>query len=386
MSKDNHRDHDKHRPKHWVGCDIETEYFGEERKSGKQARKQASAKDRSQYKTTDQRQELKQSKEFQGDKAAYERGRVLSINSRGIIVDSEGKILTCSLRGSLKKDKTQFKNLVTVGDFVLFEHSSPNEGMIAHVEPRRSTLSRAENLSRRKEQLIAANIDQVIITVSVVSPALKSSLIDRYIIAAQKGNMQPIIVVNKIDLLSSSDVDPELLAQEAHTFSELLNAYKTAGVPVIPVSSVTGEGIDLLKQVMHDKASVFSGQSGVGKSSLINQVTGQSLQVGGMVGKTNKGSHTTSSAQLIPLESGGWCIDTPGIKSFGVWDLDKEEIEQYFPEIFECGHKCRYPDCSHFLEEECAVMAAVEKGEISYLRYESYLTLTQGIKEDHFRR
>lgn len=376
-----------HRPKRWIGCDVEQEYFGEERKIGKAERKMASAKDRSKYKKTDLRKQANQPKEFKGDRESFERGRVLSIASQGIIVDVDGKTVNCTLRGLLKKEKTLSKNLVTVGDFVLFEQgSTPNEGWIVHVEPRKSLLSRAENLSRRKEQLIAANIDQVIITVAVISPPLKPSLIDRYIIAAQKGGMQPVIVVNKIDLLNATQEEQEILEHEKALYHELLEAYKLANIPVIPVSTVTGEGIEQLRQAMQDKASVFSGQSGVGKSSLINLVTGQSLRIGGMVGKTNKGTHTTTMAQLLRLDFGGWCIDTPGIKSFGVWDLDKEEIEQYFPEIFLIGRQCRFPDCSHFQEEGCAVKEAVENGEISSMRYESYLTLMQSVSEDHFRR
>ena len=188
-------------PKRWIGCETEADYFGEERKSGKAHRKMATARDRSQYKKTDKRQLAKQQKDFVNEDQ-LKRGRVLSIASQGIIVESEGEILTCTLRGSLKKEKTQFKNLVTVGDFVLFERSGTNDGLIAHIETRKTVL-RAENLSRRKEQLIAANIDQVIITVSVVSPELKPSLVDRYIIATQKGGMEPIIVINKIDLLEN---------------------------------------------------------------------------------------------------------------------------------------------------------------------------------------
>jgi ribosome biogenesis GTPase len=247
-------------PKRWVGCDMEADYFGEDRKTGKADRKMASAKDRSQYKKTDQRKQAKQQKEFvPGDD--LKRGRVLSIASQGIIVESEGKTYTCTLRGALKKEKTQFKNLVTVGDFVLFDISPDQEGLIAHVEPRRTVLSRAENLSRRKEQLIAANIDQVIITVSVVSPELKPSLVDRYIIATQKGGMTPIIALNKIDLLESESNDNPQIEEEKEVFEAFLQAYEAAGILVIPISVETGKGIDQLKEAMKDKASVFSGQS-----------------------------------------------------------------------------------------------------------------------------
>lgn len=385
------KDHDdKMLPKRWVGCEMESDYFGDDRKSGKAQRKMASAKDRSKYKTTDKRQQAKQQKEEVSEEGV-ESGRVLSIASQGIIVEPDqetlehaGKML-CTLRGVLKKDKTQMKNLIVVGDHVLFERSAPGEGLIVKVKPRTTVLSRAENLSRRKEQLIAANIDQVIITASVVSPALKPSLIDRYIIAAQKGGMEPIVVINKIDLLDGDDKDQDLI-REREIYEEFLSAYVAAGISVIPMSITTGEGIDRLKQVMAGKASVFSGQSGVGKSSLINAVTGESLKTGGLVDRTNKGSHTTTTAQLIPLEFGGWCIDTPGIKSFGVWDLDREVVEHYFPEIFETGRDCKYPDCSHLHEEDCAVARAVESGKISWMRYESYLTLMQSLQEEHYRR
>lgn len=371
-------------PKRWVGCSIEEEYFGDERKSSKAERKRVIAKDRSKYKKTDLKKQEQQIEIF--DPTGLERGRVLSIASQGIYVQSGNEMILCTLRGVLKKDKTKFKNLVTVGDFVFFEKNEAGQGLIAQVEPRRTVLSRAENLSRRKEQLIASNIDQVIIVVSVVSPPLKPSLVDRYIIASQKGGMIPIIAVNKIDLLESSAPSDPILEEEKHLYVTFVKAYKDAGLTVIPLSAVTGEGFEELKLAMKDKASVFSGQSGVGKSSLINMMTGHDLRIGSMVDKTKKGTHTTTTAQLLPLDWGGWCIDTPGIKSFGIWDLDKEEIEQYFPEIFEWGRKCRYPDCSHLTEDSCAVIKAVEEGTISLLRYASYFSLMESVANKHFRR
>lgn len=377
-------DDEEQLPKRWVGCSIEEEYFGDERKVSKAERKLASAKDRSKYKKTDQKKQAQHQKVF--DQGQLERGRVLSIASQGILVECSGEVVPCTLRGLLKKDKTHSKNLVTVGDFVFFERDSAGQGLIAQVEPRRTVLSRAENLSRRKEQLIAANIDQVIVTVSVVAPALKPFLVDRYIIAASKGGMEPIVVINKIDLLTDVSFEEVTRQEQQALYDEFLSAYKAAGIIVIPLSVVTGEGLDLLKQAMANRASVFSGQSGVGKSSLINAMTGNQLRTGGMVDKTNKGTHTTTKAQLLALDCGGWCIDTPGIKSFGVWDLDKEEIEQYFPEIFARGRHCRYPDCSHYSEEECAVIKAVEAGEISPMRFESYMSLMESVGHEHFRR
>lgn len=369
--------------------DEEGHYYKDARKIGRQERKSASARDRSKYKKTDQiktQQKLDLQHQAKLAKEHLLRGRVLSIVPQGIVVQYQDRTFMCSLRGALKKERTHLKNLVTVGDWILFELNPDGEAQIDYVEPRRSILSRADNLSRRKEQPIASNIDQVLITVSVVSPALKPSLVDRYIIAACKGDMEPIIVVNKIDLLQESSLDAELLANEVSLYEQFLEAYVKAEIPVISVSTATGQGMDKLREAMKDKTSVFSGQSGVGKSSLINAITGLDLRIGDIVEKTKKGAHTTTSASLIPLEFGGWCIDTPGIKSFGVWDLKAEEIVSYFSEINTLGRMCKYPDCSHIREEECAVLNALAAGQISQMRYESYKSLIETVSKDHVRR
>jgi len=198
--------------------------------------------------------------------------------------------------------------------------------------------------------------------------------------------MDPVIVVNKIDLLDDPSVEEAIKAQEREMFDAFLEGYKAAGVPVIPVSVTKKEGLDALCEAMRGKASVFSGQSGVGKSSLINAITGLDLRIGDVVGRTKKGSHTTTSAQLIPLSFGGWVIDTPGIKSFGVWDLKQDEIEKYFTEIHEIGKSCKYPNCMHMHEKDCAVLQAVDEGEISALRYQSYQILMESTGQAHVRR
>lgn len=374
-------------PRRWIGCPIEEEYIKDDRKEGKKQRKMALAKDRSKYKKTDVKkyhQSLEKSREAKISKQEWLEGRVLSILPQGIVVDWNGQRISCVLKGLMKKDRTQAKNLVAVGDFVLFEQTNENEGIIAQVQPRRSILSRADNLSRRKEQLIAVNIDQVLITVSVVNPPLKPPLIDRYIIATRKGNMVPVILINKMDLLlKEGDFAVDC---ERELYQELVKAYAAIGIPVIPISTVDGIGLKELREVMQDKASVFSGQSGVGKTSLINFVTGLDLRIGDTVERTKKGSHTTTSTQLIPLEFGGWCVDTPGIKSFGVWDLKKEEVEGYFTEIHACGQQCKFPNCTHTHEEDCAVQQALEAEQLSPVRYDSYQALMESVKEEHVRR
>lgn len=381
MKNDKEKKDSSYIPKQWIGCDIEAEYLGDERKQSKEDRKRLSKRDRSKYKKTDKKMLVKAEDTSSED---FPIGRVLSIKSQEIIVEFENKTYRCTLRGVLKKERNNMKNLVTVGDMVRFEALNNIEGAITFVEPRKSVLSRADNLSRRKEQLIAANIDQVLITASVVNPPLKPFLIDRYIIATQKGNMNPVLIVNKIDLLKNDD-DP-FVQEEKELYEEFLQAYAKSGFPIIAISAETGEGLDALRAIMKDKSSVFSGQSGVGKSSLINKITGLDLSVGETVAHTKKGAHTTTSAQLIPLSFGGWCIDTPGIKSFGLWNLTPEEIEPYFDEIIEYGHNCKFPDCSHRHEADCAVLAAVEEGAISWLRYASYVALLDTLAEEHKRR
>lgn len=373
----------------WNDSHSEEDYLESRRKDFRKERKLLVSKDRSKFKKTDLGKFEHARKEEYRDRRSQkkiQRGRVLSVTSKGVIVESEGITYTCSLRGLLKKQKTQYKNLVTVGDFVHFEALPGNEGMIADVEKRQSILSRADNLSRRKEQLIAANIDQVLITSSVVSPPLKPSLIDRYIIAAEKGLMAPVIVINKVDLLEDASVDADVRDQQRALLEECKTAYGAAGVPLLVLSAETGEGMQQLKEVMKDKASVFSGQSGTGKSSLINAVTGLGLTVRETVKKTKKGAHTTTAAHLVPLAFGGWCVDTPGIKSFGLWDLQADEVESYFSEIHEVAHNCKFPNCTHNIEEKCAVREAVENGAIHPLRYESYQTLMETTSAEHKRR
>lgn len=367
--------------------DYEEEFDANDRRVSRKERKMAVRKDRSKYKKSDQDQ-LKKHALDEKIPEGLQKGRVLAITGLGILVDSEDVLFQCTLKGALKKENSRIKNLVAVGDFVHFEPKGEKEGTIAYVEERRSILSRADSLQRRKEQLIAVNIDAVLITTSVLLPQLKPPLVDRYIIAAQKGNMQPLIVINKIDLLKNPPPTtlPADLEKERALYEEFLKTYRALGIPLFPVSCTTGEGMEALKQALAGKASVFSGQSGVGKSSLINALIGTSLAVGEIVAKTSKGAHTTSTTNLIPLVQGGFCIDTPGIKSFGLWDLSKQDLQLYFSEINERAPFCKFLDCAHMQEPDCAVKKAVESGEISSLRFASYCALMTNLGEKHRSR
>lgn len=342
--------------------DLDKEYNLEDPRAFRKERKRIQAKDRSKYKKTDR-------EKWEQTPAPKEgrRGRVLSVSKLSIDVDLEGEILSCTLRGSLKQERTDKKNLVTVGDIVWVDE----RGQIAKIEERFSYLSRASNLDRKKEHLIAANIDQVLITASFEAPSLKPSLLDRYIISAKKGNMQPIIVINKIDL-----------CKDRKELDEIAEIYQKAQIPLITVSAMTKEGIENLKKLMQGKTSVFSGQSGVGKTSLINEVTGRQDKIGDIVHKTQKGAHTTTSAKLIPLDGGGFCVDTPGIKSFGLWDILPSDLSGYFYDLQEFAPHCKFMNCTHMHEPDCAVKKAVEEGKLSKIRYESYTNLLEGHEQD----
>jgi ribosome biogenesis GTPase len=356
----------------------ESDFF-HDRKAGRQNRKIASRLDRSQYKKTDQ-DKLKLV--VDAPQENLRKGIVVTVRSQEIVVDSNGEIITCTLRGILKKNKTLLKNLVIVGDVVFFDS---HNGIIS-VEVRKSVLSRADNLSQQKEHLIAANVDQVLIFVAVVDPMLRPSIIDRYLIAAAKGNLTPVIICNKMDLLVDPNYGVEERAREAEKLEECKKIYSSIGVPFIPICCKDGTGVDEVIKIMKDRTSVFSGQSGTGKSSFINEVCHLQLRVGKTVASSRKGAHTTSLAELIQLPFGGYVVDTPGIKSFGIWNLSKDEVRSFFPEIVEAAHQCKFQDCSHREEIGCAIPDAIEAGKVTQLRYDSYLNLLASVEAEHLRR
>lgn len=366
---------------------LEEDFFSNDRKSEKKYRKELSAKDRSKYKKTDQEKLEKKSSYLSKELPPHlKRGRILAITPEGAIIDNDSVTYLCTLKGALKKERTEKKNLIVVGDFVIFEPSQDFTGVIIDVEPRYSILSRADNLRKNREQLIAANIDQLFIVVSVIMPTLKPSLIDRYIIAAKQGNMQPIIVLNKIDLLEAppQDLDEAAFREEVALYQSFISVYTQLGIPIVQVSTITKEGLPELKERMKGKASVFSGQSGVGKTTLINHLLGTTLKTADIVTRTYKGAHTTTTAQLIHIDQGSFCIDTPGIKSFGIWKMRAYDLHNYFSEFHSFSKECRYQNCLHTQEPECGVKKAVEEGKISSMRYQSYYDLIT-IPDDDFR-
>lgn len=331
--------------------------------------------------------------------AACVRGRVLRVHGLASVVEADdGRIFRCAVRRLLKSLATDERNVVTTGDIVwvrparsgdrrqetgdtgqetgpvgasLSPASCPlspdQEGMIERVEPRHGVLTRA---SRRREHVLVANVDQAAIVVSLVEPDLKPHLIDRYLALAQQGGLRPLVLLNKADLADVVELQP------------MIGAYARFGITVMPTSARTGTGIDRLREELRGRATVFSGQSGVGKSSLLNAVEpGLGLAVKTVSETTSKGRHTTTYAQLIKLASGGWVVDTPGVRQLQLWDVRPEEVEGYFPEFRPFVPLCNFPDCSHTHETGCAVKDAVARRMVSERRYRSYLGMFHGSAE-----
>jgi ribosome biogenesis GTPase / thiamine phosphate phosphatase len=291
-------------------------------------------------------------------------GRVLRIHGLiSIIAGEDGNAHPCHVRRLLKTMSIDERNVVAVGDRVWYRPAAPggDEGMIERVEPRHGTIARGY---RRHKHVLVANVDQILIVSALKDPWLKLPLIDRYLISAEIGGVRPVIVLNKADL-----VDPAL-------YQWVIGLYTQLGYEILLTSASSGAGVDRLRQLVADGTTAFSGQSGVGKSSLLNAIQpGLNLRVRAVSDWTFKGKHTTSTSELIALDSGGYVVDTPGLRQFELWGVVPDELSGHFPEFRPYLPLCKFPDCSHTHEAECAVKDAVHWGQIHPGRFESYLKL-----------
>ena len=289
-------------------------------------------------------------------------GRVLAV--KGLIssvADEQGEVFRCATRRLLKTLATDQRHVVVAGDRVMFrpvEHTHPKEGIIERIEPRRGCISRA---SRGRQHIIVSNVDQLLIVTSAAEPRLKPNLIDRLLVAGETAGLPAIVAINKIDLFDPADLQP------------LVGVYSQMGYQVLLLSAKTGFGLERFRRILAGKESVVAGQSGVGKSSLLNAVDpGLRLRVEAVSSETEKGRHTTTTAELLPLACGGWVVDTPGIRQFELWDVTPEEVPGFFRDLRPYVSLCRFPDCTHTHEDPCAVKDAVADGRIDERRYESY--------------
>jgi ribosome biogenesis GTPase len=299
------------------------------------------------------------------DEAICRNGKVLSVHGLVSTVDGpDGKTYQCATRRLLKTLSTDQRHVVAVGDRVLFrpvENSQPPEGVIERVEPRHGSICRT---SRGRQQIIVSNVDQLLIVSSAAQPRLKPNLIDRLLIAAEKGRVRPVVCINKVDLVGPAALQP------------LVGVYSQMGYEVLILSAKTGFGVERFRRVLSGRESVVAGQSGVGKSSLLNAVDPElGLHVRAVSTDTQKGRHATSSARLLPLAGGGYVVDTPGIRQFQLWNVIPEEVAGFYRDLRPYVNLCRFPDCTHTHEDDCAVKNAVADGRLDERRYDSYCHL-----------
>jgi ribosome biogenesis GTPase / thiamine phosphate phosphatase len=302
------------------------------------------------------------------DESVCRRGRVLSVLGLiSMVEDERGCLYQCATRRLLKTLATEQRHVVAAGDCVLFrpvENIEPKEGLIERVEPRHGCICRTV---RGRQQVLVANVDQLAIVVSVAEPRLKPNLIDRLLVAAEKGGVRPLICINKIDLADPADLQP------------LVGLYSQMGYEVLLLSAKTGFGVERFRRAMLGCANVVAGQSGVGKSSLLNAIDPSlHLHVQSVSEDTEKGKHTTTTARLLPLVGGGYVVDTPGMRQFQLWDVSAEEVAGFFRDVRPYVNLCHFPDCTHTHEDDCAVKDAVADGQLDERRYESYCHLLAG--------
>lgn len=294
-------------------------------------------------------------------------GFVVRTQSGFYTVETDSGYLVCQVRGRLMQGPRE-GDIVALGDWVEVTPIDEETGMIEAVLPRERQLSRLDPQPQGEyEQIIIANPDQAFFVFACAKPEPRLGMLDRYLVTAEKNLVPSIIVANKVDLVTEE-------AARA-----LFGRYESIGYSVIYTSAQSGQGVDELRERLLGKVSVFTGPSGVGKSSLLNAVQpGLGLAARAVSQATTKGRHTTVVRELFPLQGGGYVADTPGLKALALWDIEPEELDAYFPELRPLVQDCQFSDCTHVHEPGCAVLAAVEAGDVQPERYESYLRMRFG--------
>ncbi len=301
--------------------------------------------------------------------AAY--GRVIEVSMGICRVEYEGEVLLCSLRGALTVEQTGFTNVVTIGDYVDIQPTEAGKGIIEAVMPRRNSIARPDPFYTHLQQLLVANVDQLLIVAAWRQPHIWTELIDRYLITAERNAITPVICVNKIDLADNlAEVD------------EVLYPYQHNGYHIIHTSATKGIGMKHLCEWVAGKVTVLAGLSGVGKSSLLAAIQPDfDLRVGAVNDALGQGRHTTTQSNMMSFGDGGYVIDTPGIREFGLYGLAADELVHFYPEFAEQAGQCRFADCTHLHEPGCVVLEAVEAGAVSQLRHHNYQLIRKSLKK-----
>ena len=303
----------------------------------------------------------------------------------GIVIKSTGnwyqivsnqKNYSCRITGKFRLEDKILTNPIGVGDIVEFELENETDGIIKNIQPRKNYVLRQSPRQKHHLHMIAANIDQALLVGTLLQPNFKQGFIDRYLLMTEPHNIPCIILFNKSDLFKEF---------ENELFGEIKSIYEGIGYSVSKVSSVTGEGIEELKSKLRDRITLIGGQSGVGKSTLINTIQpGLDLRTTEISDSSGKGTHTTTFAEMHKLDMGGQIIDTPGIKTLSFNNLELMDVAHNFREFFELAKECKYGDCLHRNEPGCAVKAGLEQGIIHTNRYENYLSILQEIDDQNY--
>lgn len=289
----------------------------------------------------------------------------------------DGQLIESKIKGNFRLKGIRSTNPVAVGDRVQLITNQEGTAFISSIEDRRNYIIRKSPNLSKQSHILAANVDQALLVVTVNYPQTSTTFIDRFLASAEAYQVPVILVFNKRDILSED---------ELHYEQMMRTLYETVGYQCVEISAATGEGIDELRPLVKDKISLLSGNSGVGKSTLINQLIPEASQRTAEISDAhNTGMHTTTFSEMIELPGGGYLIDTPGIKGFGTFDIEKEELTSYFKEIFRFSEGCRFSNCTHTHEPGCAVIKAVEEHYIAASRYQSYLSMLEDKDENKYR-
>lgn len=289
----------------------------------------------------------------------------------------DGKVVECKIKGNFRLKGIRSTNPVAVGDRVEIALNQAETAFITHIEDRRNYIVRkSQNLSKQSH-ILAANVDQALLIVTVNHPQTGTTFIDRFLASAEAYSVPVVLVFNKCDILS---------ADERHYQRQMVHLYETIGYECHEVSAATGEGIDILRPLLQGRMTLLSGNSGVGKSTLINLILPEAdLKTAEISDAHNTGMHTTTFSEMLELPEGGYLIDTPGIKGFGTFDIEPEELTSYFREIFHFSKGCRFNNCTHTHEPGCAVLKALSEHYIAQSRYQSYLGMLEDKDERKYR-
>ena len=300
-----------------------------------------------------------------------------STGSRYTVKNTEGLEFHVRLKGKLKTDNITSTNPIAVGDFVEVENEEDAGSMVvSRILPRKNYINRVSPHNKNQQHIVAANLDQSLLFVTLKEPKTSLGFIDRFLITSEAYHVPAILVFNKVDLYKSKD------KEKLETIADI---YKQIGYTIVFVSMKENKGIEELMALLKDKTTLLSGHSGVGKSTFINTIfPNLEIRTSDVSGWSGKGMHTTTFAEMYDLSFDARIIDTPGIKGFGIVDMEKEEISGYFPEFFKLKDQCKFNNCLHKDEPHCAIKKALEDDQISWSRYKSYTQILEG-DEDHYR-